>query len=698
MTERSPPRKDAAIKPLRIFGLVVAGFTAIAVLAAVALLLSVDPNRHRGAIEARVQQATGRPFAIAGTIKLELFPWLALDVGKVTIGNPEGFDAEPLLGAERARVGARLLPLLRGRLEVSHIAVDGLTVNLVRRADGHANWEGIGGVGSGGRQSVTAPASRPLEGLSIAGIDVSRATLTLRDESTRSLTRVRDFELHSGALGPASPVDLALGARIDAGEGTPATRIELRARATVDTARSLATLAALKLSGERIPAAAGSRPTPFAVTAPQLVLDWQVGTLSPATLELRFGDLALSVEVSGEQLFGARLVKGRVRLPEQPLRKLAPSLGLPLPATRDEHAFTSIAGTASFSLAEHSLKLEDLDCTLDRSHLRGRIAVADTAQPVIDLELHADAVDLDAYRAPAAAAAAAPAAAARPAARPLPLAALRAISAHGSVALDRATVAGLTLTELRVPFTAAGGDLRLKPGARAFGGTLTGDVHLDAAHEAATLALTADVRGIDIGAAVKAYAKSDRLSGRANVRAQLSGRGATDAALLDSLDGPMDVEVQNGALEGIDLTYELERAQALLQQQLPPARSGPTRTPFDVLSGHSQLAHGVLATDPLRLETRFLKVAGKGNFRLADQAVDYQITARVRELPAGGSSALASLQSLDIPVTVTGTVHDYQVRPDLAGLAKGRVRQELEKHKDELRNKLQDKLKGLFGN
>ena len=685
------------MKPLRIIGLAVAGFTAIAVLAAVALLLFVDPNRHRGAIEARVQQATGRPFAIAGAIKLELFPWLALDVGKVTIGNPEGFDAEPLLGAERARVGARLLPLLRGRLDVSRIAVDGLTINLVRRADGHANWEGIGGVGSGGRQSATAPASRPLDGLSIAGIDVSRATLTLRDESTRSLTRVRDFELHSGALGPTSPVDLALGARIDAGEGTPATRIELRTRATVDTGRSLATLAALKLSGERIPAAAGSRPTPFAVTAPQLVLDWQAGTLSPATLELRFGDLALSVEVSGEQLFGARLIKGRVRLPEQPLRKLAPSLGLPLPATRDEHAFTSIAGTGSFSVGEHSLKLEDLDCTLDRSHLRGRIAVADTAKPVIDLDLHADAVDLDAYRAPAAAATAVPAAA-RPAARPLPLAALRAINAHGSVALDRATVAGLTLTELRVPFTVAGGDLRLKPGARAFGGTLSGDVHLDAAHEAATLALTVDVRGIDIGAAVKAYARSDRLSGRANVRAQLSGRGATDAALLDSLDGPMDFEVQNGALEGIDLTYELERAQALLQQQLPPARSGPVRTPFDVLSGHSQLARGVLATDPLRLETRFLKVAGKGTFRLADQAVDYQITARVRELPAGGSSALASLQSLDIPVTVTGTVHDYQVRPDLAGLAKGRVRQELEKHKDELRNKLQDKLKGLFGN
>ena len=681
------------MKALRIFGLALAGLAGIALVAAVALLLLVDPNRHRNAIEARVRLATGRPFAIAGAIKLELFPWLALDVGKVTIGNPEGFGAEPLLGAERVRVGARLLPLLRGRLDVSRIVCDGLTLNLVRRADGHTNWEGAA---SGSGHAAGPAGSHPLAGLAIAGIDLSRATLTLRDEGKRSLLRVRDLELHSGPLEPARPADLALAARIDAGKGTPATRIELHSRATLDTERSLATLAALKLSGERIPTATGARPTPFSVAAPQLVLDWQAGTLAPATLELRLGELALTVDVAGEQLFGARLVTGRVRLPGPPLRKLAPSLGWPLPATRDEHAFTSIAATGSFRLGEHSLALEDLDIKLDRSQLRGRVAIEDMATPVIDLELHADAVDLDAYRAPASTPATA---AAGPApATPLPFAALRAVNARGSLALERATVAGLALMDVRVPFTALGGDLRLRPSAKAFGGTASGELRLDASHAVATLGLSEEIRGVDIGAAVKAYAKSDRLSGRANARAQLSGSGATDAALLDSLAGPIDFEIQNGAVEGLDVTYELERAQALLQRQFPAARSGPARTPFDVLSGRSRLERGVLATDPMRLETRFLKVSGKGTLRLVDQAVDYEITARVQELPAGGgSSALASLRSLEIPVHVSGTVHDYKVRPDLAGVVKGRVKQELDRRKDELREQLKDKLKGLFG-
>ena len=37
------------------------------------------------------------------------------------------------------------------------------------------------------------------------------------------------------------------------------------------------------------------------------------------------------------------------------------------------------------------------------------------------------------------------------------------------------------------------------------------------------------------------------------------------------------------------------------------------------------------------------------------------------------------------------------VRPDLQGMAKARVQQELDKHKDELKQKAQDQLKGLFG-
>jgi AsmA protein len=49
-----------------------------------------------------------------------------------------------------------------------------------------------------------------------------------------------------------------------------------------------------------------------------------------------------------------------------------------------------------------------------------------------------------------------------------------------------------------------------------------------------------------------------------------------------------------------------------------------------------------------------------------------------------------------IPVNVSGTMSSPKVTPDLEGLAKARMQQELDKHKGELQQKLQDQLKGLF--
>ncbi len=46
---------------------------------------------------------------------------------------------------------------------------------------------------------------------------------------------------------------------------------------------------------------------------------------------------------------------------------------------------------------------------------------------------------------------------------------------------------------------------------------------------------------------------------------------------------------------------------------------------------------------------------------------------------------------------ITGTFENPKVRPDLEGIAKARVKQEIDKHKDEVKQKLEDKLRGILG-
>ncbi|MBS0374481.1 MAG: AsmA family protein [Proteobacteria bacterium] len=672
------------MKPIKLAAIVAASILGLLVVAIVAILLLVDPNRHRATIEAQVQQLTGRPFAIAGTMKLSLFPWIALDVGRVSLGNPAGFGAEPALVAERTRVGAKLLPLLAGRLEISRVALDGLEISVVRHADGHHNWE------MPAKSTPNAPtgsAGRSASSLSVEGIDVIRASLTVRDEGASAVTRVRELEFHSGALGRGSATDLTLAARVDAGEGTPVLAVKLATQATVDGDRSRATLAGLKISGERT--APGGRALPFSFESPQVALDWKAGTVEPAKATLRLGDVRIEAELDAGHWSEPRALDARLRLPEFSPRATLPTLGITLPAMRATDALDKLAGSLALHVRGDSLTIDPLDLTLDTSHLRGRLGRSGGPDPRLEADLSIDAIDVDRYRAPDAAAnkTAAPT---KP--EELPVATLRALNAIGKLTIGRATVAALPLTDVRLDFTAAKGEIHAAPSARAFGGVADLDVRLDAARDVPALALAANVRDIDVGAAVKAYAKSDRLSGRALAAAKLGGAGRTSAALVDALSGPIDVEVHNGALEGIDLAYELERAEAVLSRQVPAPRSGPERTPFTVLNAHSNLKGGVLATDPLRIETPVLKVAGKGTFQLSDQSVDYQITTVLQQAPASAPA----LRGLEIPVAVTGTVRDYKVRPDLGGVAKARLKQELDKHKDQLRDAVTDKLKDLF--
>src|SRR5450631_160131 len=125
------------MRAVRIAAIVVASLIAVLVVGVVALLLLVDPNDFRADIGRYVQRETGRELTLGGRLDLKFFPWLSLGLQNVSLSNPAQFGAEPFITAQNVRVGVRVWPLLRKRLEVSRVAVDGLTVNLIAREDGH---------------------------------------------------------------------------------------------------------------------------------------------------------------------------------------------------------------------------------------------------------------------------------------------------------------------------------------------------------------------------------------------------------------------------------------------------------------------------------------------------------------------------------------------------------------------------------
>ncbi len=83
------------MRAVKIAGIVVGAVIGLVVLGAVAIVLWVDPNDYRDDIAKLVEQKTGRPLEIRGKLGLKLFPWIALEINDVRLGNPPGYGSDP---------------------------------------------------------------------------------------------------------------------------------------------------------------------------------------------------------------------------------------------------------------------------------------------------------------------------------------------------------------------------------------------------------------------------------------------------------------------------------------------------------------------------------------------------------------------------------------------------------------------------
>jgi AsmA protein len=586
--------------------------------------------------------------------------------------------------------------------------VDGLDVRLVSRSDEANNWKDLSE--SEGKEEEAGGESQQA---TVAGIDVTNSTLVYTDEAEKSVTRLTKLEVHTGALGSGKPVDAAIKFDYDDGGAVPVAKVDLKAVVQLPQGSSKLDVTKLQASGEWIgspeEAAANDEPAPepipFTIEAAVLSVDLDAETLAPATLAAKFADLPVKITARGEKLFGDYVVTGNVLVDSISPREVLPSLGVELPTTADPAVLSSLSYKSDFRLTEKQLQLPALELVLDETQVRGNAAIEDLETMALRFDLSVNAINVDRYLEPEPKEGEAGTKAADEPPTDLPLQALRELEARGTLRVGKATLSGLEFADVRLPLDANGGRVHLGPTqARLFGGGYNGDIVLDARPAQARLSLNEKVRGIDIGALMKATFDTDRVVGRGDANAVLTGTGNTDAAILKSLAGKLDFNVKDGAIAGVDVWYELRRAVALFKRTAQPERpAGAPKTPFKALQGSATLDQGVLRNDDLVADMEYLKANGKGGLDLGAGTIDYRLVAQVYKLPPEGEGAeLADLKAAEIPITITGPLADMKIRPDVAGLAKARVKQELEEKKEEvkeeLKKKLGDKLKGLFGN
>ena len=132
------------MRTVKVLAGLAGGIILLIVVGLLAVWALVNPNDYKGRIAAAVKGSTGRELILKGDIKLSVFPWVALELGPASLGNPPGFGAEPFLAFNHAAVRISLWRLLSKRMEIERVEIDGLDLRLLKDAGGTGNWESFG--------------------------------------------------------------------------------------------------------------------------------------------------------------------------------------------------------------------------------------------------------------------------------------------------------------------------------------------------------------------------------------------------------------------------------------------------------------------------------------------------------------------------------------------------------------------------
>jgi AsmA protein len=421
-------------------------------------------------------------------------------------------------------------------------------------------------------------------------------------------------------------------------------------------------------------------------------------TLEAMDLSLNAGDGNVSTSLSARGLGGSMTLEGAGRVAgDTPaltgtltVRDLSPRAllaALEAPAeTANPDVLQRFAGRAAWRLTPKSASLTDMRWQLDDTTLTGTAGIDDLDRLAASFDVNIDRLDLDAYLPPEAEAEEADA----EDAELIPVDAIRDLALDGRLRAGQLAVSGLTLRNVDARVSARDGVLRLAPlTAALYGGEYRGTITVDATGATPALTLDQSLSAVQIGEVLDSFFATDLVSGALSLKLAGTGTGNTMTDLIRGLAADVSVDLSDGVYRGTNLTWQLERARALLRNQAAPPPPETETTPIRSLAATGRMVDGVLQTSDLSARTDALQLLGSGGINLLELALDYDLSARVIEGTAA-AERLGDLAGLNIPLSLSGPLAGPKVGVDLKGLLTNTLR-------DTVRSRARDALLDRLG-
>ena len=269
--------------------LVLSGLLVVILIAVTVTVVSLDPNEHKDWISEQALDQTGRTLSLEGDIDVTFYPWLGVEVNKLTVGNAPGFGDAPFLQADYIKLRVKLMPILKDSYIVDTVSVRGAVINLAKNKEGISNWDDLIG-----EEKKDDSAAFPLAAVVLGGVDVQQASLNWSDASNDTQYKISNMDIKTDALTYGEPIKLELGMDVVANKPALSGHVGLNGTIAYDIDNQLYNIRPLELvatiKGANIPG--GETKATFSA-AIDLNLDDDTASISDLKLD------ALDTQISG---------------------------------------------------------------------------------------------------------------------------------------------------------------------------------------------------------------------------------------------------------------------------------------------------------------------------------------------------------------------------------------------------------------
>lgn len=731
----------------KILGLVLLGLLLIIVALGFALTHLFDPNDYKDEIRQIARDKAHIELTLNGDIGWSLFPWLGLELHEAsvaTLTNP----SQPFADLQMLGLSVRVLPLLRREVQMSDVRVEGLNLRLNKDVHGHGNWEDIGKNVPDPATAATTPAvaeaatppkpekpPQPIR-LDIDSLTINNARVEYNDEQTGKQFSAESIQLSAGAVHEGASIPVKLTAFFGTNQPLMRVKTEVNGNLRIQRALKRYQFEDMKVTGEATGEPLQGKTVTFS-TQGQLLVDQSANIAEWTGMKLSLNQLRALGELKVNDLDKTPQLSGALSIAQFDLAKFLDSVGNPLPPMA-AGSLSRVELVSRLKGTPTSLALEDLNLKLDDSTFTGRVAVDDFAKQSLRVQLKADTFNADNYL-PAKSEAAKGAAAARQAEvqnseagamaaggttplpdaptkaawssdKLLPLTRLRTLDVNADLSFGQLTLSKLPIQNAALKASGLDGQLKLETlSGGLYNGTFQANGNLDVRQDIPLLALQTRIKQVPVERILQAQGQNPPVKGQLTLDSNLNGRGNSQKALIDSLNGTASFAINNGVLLNANIEQQLCTGIALLNRKTLSGDQRGKDTPFQELKGNLTLRNGVASNPDLKVRIPGLTVNGDGDVDLRVLGMDYRVGIIVegdqRDVPDPACQVGSNFQNIEVPLRCRGPLElgAKACRLDKDGLSQVAIKaagnklgEKLEQKLDKVNPQLKDALKGLF--